>query len=420
MPLMIHRNGIRCNALTFALPWIFAFATSRSIACPEMDACLREQIGTALADAARYLINRQSSDGAWRSGTYGCLRDGPSLTPCALASLWSSREKDVEVSAAYRNGVSYLLSLVDPNGTIRAPSGGLPYPVYTSATASWVVMVGSSSADHARARQAWLADLRLRQLGSATGWLPFDPQFGGWGYDPRPPSKPSAVGDKVAFDANLSATLFAVGAFRFARVQPDEPILREARTFGERCQNFSDDSARTDDRFDDGGFFFSTTDAARNKGGAAGVDRFGRTRFHSYGSATADGLRLLLLCGLPSDHPRVMAARRWLETHFSVNTNPGTFVADREVLRDATFYYYCWSIAHALMALDVLEMDTSSGPIAWPQAMAAELLSRQRADGAWVNRFTDAKEDDPLVSTPLAMAALTICCRMLTTDPRMP
>ncbi len=39
---------------------------------------------------------------------------------------------------------------------------------------------------------------------------------------------------------------------------------------------------------------------------------------------------------------------------------------------------------------------------------------RQQPDGNWVNRFTDAKEDDPLVSTPWAAAALAICRATLT------
>ena len=38
-----------------------------------------------------------------------------------------------------------------------------------------------------------------------------------------------------------------------------------------------------------------------------------------------------------------------------------------------------------------------------------ELLRRQNPDGTWRNAFTDAKEDDPLVSTPWAAAALAVC-----------
>ena len=56
-----------------------------------------------------------------------------------------------------------------------------------------------------------------------------------------------------------------------------------------RCQNFAMEGPEADPAFDDGGFFFTPTDPVRNKAGAAGTDRRGQVRYHSYGSATADG-----------------------------------------------------------------------------------------------------------------------------------
>jgi hypothetical protein len=46
--------------------------------------------------------------------------------------------------------------------------------------------------------------------------------------------------------------------------------------------------------------------------------------------------------------------------------------------------------------------------VRWAEALAEELLKRQRADGAWVNPAVLVREDDPLVATPFAMAALAI------------
>jgi hypothetical protein len=71
--------------------------------------------------------------------------------------------------------------------------------------------------------------------------------------------------------------------------------------------------------------FFSPTDPVWNKAGMAGTDRSGRLRYHSYGSATADGLRALFRCGLPPEHRRVVAARSWLERHFSVGSSPASY-----------------------------------------------------------------------------------------------
>ena len=110
-------------------------------------------------------------------------------------------------------------------------------------------------------------------------------------------------------------------------------------------------------------------------------------------------------------------AGRWLETHFSATSNPGRFNDDRHVLRDATYYYWTWAAAHAFLALKVREIETAQGRIDWTEAMARELLRRQRPDGTWHNRYTDAMEDDPLVATPWAAAALAICRAMMTGRP---
>src|SRR5262249_36783499 len=150
----------------------------------------------------------------------------------------------------------------------------------------------------------------------------------------EPPRKDEADSPWAnAEDADLSSTLFAIGALRIAGVAADDSAIRRALVFIERCQNLAANDRAGDPRFDDGVFFFSTTDSVRNKAGVAGPDRQGRLRYHSYGSATADGLRALLRCGLAKDHPRVVAARTWLEAHFSASSHPGTFEPARELER---------------------------------------------------------------------------------------
>ena len=53
------------------------------------------------------------------------------------------------------------------------------------------------------------------------------------------------------------------------------------------------------------------------------------------------------------------------------------------------------------------------GSVKWAELMVEELLSRQRTDGTWVNAYTDAKEDDPLVTTPWAASCLAICRQVI-------
>ena len=383
---------------------------------------LAERINSALVSAGKFLAAEQSPDGAWRSKVYGPFRDGPSLTPYVLTCVYLLPRGDT-TAGALRHGHEYVSSLLDEHGRLREP---LISPVYTAAPASWVAMFAGASPRDLRARDAWLRYLRGRQLDASLGWKESDAPFGGWGYSAAVPHKP-APGEPSPplVESNLSATVYALGALRCADVPPDDPAYRNVLAFVRRCQNFSDDPAARDARFDDGGFFFIPGDAAKNKAGVAGVDRSGRTRFHSYGSMTADGVRALLHAGLPPASPRVVAGRRWLEENFRADTNPGVFEPDREVLRGATYYYYCWSVAHGFLHLGVREVRAAQGgregePVAWAEALAAELLARQRPDGSWSNRFTDSREDDPLVATPAAAAALVICRRVITGDVAAP
>jgi hypothetical protein len=377
------------------------------------------RLDAGLASAARYLVRKQSRDGAWRSETYGALKDGASVTPLVLSALFFVPQSGRSVPESYRRGVGFLVGFVGPVGEIAPGPSGFDYPVLSSAMAGRVVTLQEATPANRRAGAAWLAYLRARQLNARLGWSPSDREFGGWGFSLRPPVKPRRGETRDEFvESNLVATVFGIGALRSAKVPPDDAGYREALHFAVRCQNFAADAAHTDRRFDDGGFYFIPGDALQNKAGVAGRDRFGRTRFRSYGTMTADGLRVLLRCGLPPTHPRILAARRWLERNFSPSRQPGAFPADREVLRGATYYYYAWSVAHAFAAVRARKIVTSRGARDWAAELSGELLRRQRRDGSWANRFTDAKEDDPLVATPWAAAALAICREVLTGEQR--
>lgn len=375
------------------------------------------RIDRALAKAGRYLVAKQSSDGAWRSEVYGALRPGPALTSYAMSSLFFMPQAGAEAQAAYRKGAEYLAGFVDAEGRLKLAPRELSYPVYTAASAARVVVLQERSPRTLQAQAAWLAYLRARQLNESLGWSPEDPEYGGWGFSLEPPRKPAEGQPRDMFvESNLSATVFGLAALRSAKAPPGDPAYRQVLTFAMRCQNLPDDPGRGDPAFDDGGFFFLPGDAAQNKAGVAGTDRLGRQRFRSYGTMTADGLRILLRCGLPGDHPRVVAARAWLLRHFDPANNPGEFPADRAVLQNATYYYWTWAMAHTLLALRTEGGDRDPALVDIAARLVDELLRRQADDGSWVNRFTDAKEDDPLVATPWAAAALAICRSVLTDE----
>lgn len=384
-----------------------------AVAQPDTERVSR--IDAALARASAFLIEHQAADGSWRSETYGLMRDGATLTPPAASALFHMPQGGPAARDSFVRATGFLMSLVRPDGAIGVDGRPLEQPVYAASGSSWTIILAGRTPEARRVQDALVSYLRELQYGAQLGWQPGDPDYGGWGYATFAVRRPDGdlAGGRYE-GANLSATLFAIGALRLAQTPADDPIYDDVLCFVQRCQNYGDDPAAADPAFDDGGFFFSPTDPARNKAGPAGVDAHGRTRFHSYGSMTADGLRALVRCGLPLEHPRVRAARSWLERNFRVDCNPGVFERDREVLRDAYYYYYCWSVAHALLGIGAGEVRTAEGERDWAAELAEELMRRQNLDGSWTNRFTDAREDDPLVATPLAGAALAVCRRALT------
>jgi squalene-hopene/tetraprenyl-beta-curcumene cyclase len=382
----------RSGALWLAL----IIAAEPAVGCGRRNEPLFASIDKAVAAGTRALIAAQDPDGAWRSRTYGALRDGLALTPTVLKAIVFAPE--VEGSAAARSrGAARLAS---------GPSGHeLAFPIYSAAEAAIIL----SHLEPTKGNRAPWLDLLIRgQLTEELGWSPADLAYGAWGDAPRA-SRKADVNLGAAADADISSTLFALGALRIAGASADDPAVRKALIFVARCQNIAEAAESDDPAYDDGGFFFSPTDPVRNKAGVAGSDRSGRVRYHSYGSATADGLRALLRCGLPPEHRRVVAARRWLERHFSATNNPGVFEPARAGERDATYYYYAWSLAHAFRALGGRMQEGEGKETAWAELLAHELIRRQRGDGTWVNGFTASKEDDPLVATPLALGALGLC-----------
>lgn len=315
-----------------------------------------QAIDAALERGARYLVAAQGEDGAWRSKAYGAFKDGYSQTPLVLSALLFAPEVEGR-SAAYERGVDFAATVVDGD-KLRAGFEAPSYPVYSAALTA-LVLSAPQNDRHRAIRDVLIQELRARQL-----------ETGGWGYTSR--SRQSA---------NLSSTLWAVGALRLAGVAEDDPDIVRARGFVERCQNHPGD----------GGFFHSPDLPDSNKAG----ELDGKPR--SYGSMTADGVRALRRVG--SSSTRQEAAAAWLATHFDPARNPGAFPKQDEVRRESAYYYWVWSAAHALL---------QSGNPDWARPLAREVLERQKPDGSWSNGYTEMREDDPLVATPLAMSALAV------------
>jgi hypothetical protein len=376
-------------------------ADSRPGGAGPEDSSFAARAARARARGADFLLSRQEADGAWRSDTYGTFKDGTALTPLALNALLAAapgREGPVRKAAAY------LAGMTRPGGEITPPPYGFDFALYTAAF-TVAALSHPACPGHRDARDAWLAYLTRRQLTEELGWGPADREYGGWGYARGLPRRPkSGQLTPPLTESNLSATAAALDALRASGVRAKDPRLARALAFVRRCQNWDDDPAARDPDYDDGGFFFIYDDPVRNKAGVAGVGRGGRERYHSYGSATADGLRCLIHCGAPESDPRRRAARSWLVRHFRASTHPGAYAGRREPDRMAVFYYYAASVGK--IPPGELLVEAEGGPAPAKRLLAEELLKRQRDDGSWANPAHAVREDEPLVATSFALIAL--------------
>jgi len=325
------------------------------------------------AAAVTFLVKHQSPDGAWRSDVYAAFKDGTALTPLVLGAL-----QDADAAPAARaKALAFLDTFVTPAGEVREPAGGFDYPVYTAALAL-KALCHADGAGRPAAKAAWVKYLLDRQLTRDLGWEPTDPHYGGWGYSRGVPKKPEPNGFAPPLtESNLSATLFALEALHAAGALTDARA-EAALAFLRRCQN------------EDGGFHFVHADPVRNKAGLIGGVAA------SYGSATADGLRALRLCRrgghVEEIDRRAMRAAGWLRTGFRADTHPGRYAPAMEGNRNAVYFYYAASLAKALP-------DATAG-------LTAALARQQRPDGSWANAIELVRENDPLVATSQALAAL--------------
>jgi len=344
-----------------------------------------------------FLLSRQSKDGAWCSDLYGHFREGDALTPLVIVALLRAPESE-KTRAAIARGLEWMGQFGCPDGTID-PEAHFAYPVYTAA-----LMVQALSdprqQESLKTRDAWVRFLLSYQLTEQLGWKPSDPQFGGWGYSGVLPQKPKDGPIPEAFDANISATAYALSALRaLGRPRPEwASRIENAHDFVARCQNYRSRESTSD--LDDGGFFFTPDDPFRNKAGSADKDAH---RFRSYGSATADGIRCLAALSTSEEVLRLEAARGWFERHLPPERpfcNAGLFAPDRETNRDAALFY-CAASMNDLIRANLLPNGEGIR-----DRIREELVRRQLADGSWRNELNQVREDDPLLATALAVKGL--------------
>ncbi len=212
---------------------------------------------------------------------------------------------------------------------------------------------------------------------------PDDVRFGGAGYgkSQRP---------------DLSNTAFLLDALKAAGVGKDDPAMKNALIFVSRCQNLESDYNTTPfaSKVNDGGFYYTPAGGGNSQ---AGPTENGGLR--SYASMTYAGLKSMIYAGVDAKDPRVLAAVKWLQKHYSLEENPG--------MGQSGLFYYYHTIAKALEAMNLKIMEDATGKKHdWRMELTNHLLSLQKENGSWVNPEKRWMEGDPNMATAYALLTL--------------
>ncbi|MSR41224.1 MAG: hypothetical protein EXS10_04900 [Phycisphaerales bacterium] len=365
-----------------------------------LDAATFDRARAALDRGLAFLASTQSRRGAWFEGSEVTATDmEPRARASAIAVTALGAKAFAQASrtdVARTNAYAYLqanMSTVEQRKAIE--EGGLGTYVMSSVASALAMSETPEMQVELLETIAWLKAAQWDEgegLASDTDW------YGGAGYGNR--KRP-----------DLSNTQMMLDALHDAQVSSDDPTIQKALAFVARAQNFKAPSAAFNSAWvqqgaGDGGFVYSPANGGESFASeAAGEGRFGELMpansrsLRSYGSMTYAGFKSLLYAGLSTEDPRVQAALGWIRAHWSFAENPG--------LGQQGYFYYLHAMARALAACGEANItDAAKVPHEWRRELIDALITRQRADGSWINdepRWEEGKAD---LTTIYALLAL--------------
>ncbi|MEO0530216.1 MAG: prenyltransferase/squalene oxidase repeat-containing protein [Planctomycetota bacterium] len=284
------------------------------------------------------------------------------------------------------DAVAYVAGFAQPDGGIHAP--GSRYRNYETCVAiqclKEAAQAPGAKTDYAEELAAAEAFIKGLQWDDEEGHQIDSNNYGGAGYGRH--GRP-----------DLSNTSFLIDALHSLGRGKDDPAIQRALVFVSRTQNLETEHNTTEfaAKVNDGGFYY--TPAA---GGSSQAGETAGGGLRSYASMTYAGLKSMIYAGVGPDDPRVKAAYKWVQRHYSLDENPG--------MGTSGLYYYYHTFAKALDATgeDVL-IDAEGVEHDWRAELAAKLAEEQQPTGAWVNENDRWLESDPNLATAYVLLALS-------------
>lgn len=385
---------MRTVSLVLVLSLIAPLAAQEAAPEPKLDKAMTSKVkksidrGLAFLRAAwdeEFQEARAESDGAMPTHVHW---GHPGITGLCLSAFYRAPRKYTNADGPFlQQPYDYLLSIQREDGAINDQPG---LDNYITSVAMMALIDSGEEVQDVLDRAA--AFLTKEQLDEEEGYRPGDQNYGGQGYgsSQRP---------------DLSNTQLAAEALHEYGLPADHPFFQKAMTFVSRCQNNSEtndlDKVRAEDGNvyvfgNDGGFIYSpsrTEAGVIDNGDGTVVPR-------SYGSMTYAAIKSMVYADLSADDPRVAAAMDWISNNYRLDENPGG-----AGLQGLFYYYNTFSKALAAAGVDEI-VDADEVSHNWRNDLAQALLSRQRADGAWVNSNARWMESNPVLVTAYSVVAL--------------
>lgn len=343
-------------------------------------AAITENTAKALAEmrrkAIQFLEVTQAAEGSWTNA------EAVGISGLVTASLIQSGQPlDHPVVA---RGLNFLVSQQKSSGGIHAP--GSRHENYETCIALLALSEANRDGRYAAHIKKAEGFLRGLQWDEGEGIESSDGAYGGGGYDSK--QRP-----------DMSNTQFLIEALKSAGVGPDDPAMQKALVFVSRAQNL--ESAHNTLPFaakvNDGGFIYTPAKGGESKAG--NTDNGG---YKSYGSITYAGLKSLIFAGLDRNDERILAARNWIRSNYTLAENPG--------MGQQGLFYYFHTFGKTMSVLGDPQFEDAAGNRHdWRAELVARLKSLQQPNGSWTNPADRWYEGDANLVTAYCLLALSHC-----------
>jgi squalene-hopene/tetraprenyl-beta-curcumene cyclase len=355
---------------------------------------LQKEMKHSLEIAYQWLISQQFKNGSWKMT--------PAISALALYALVENPgyvQVD-KMDQAVQKGFAYLRTFVQKDGGIYQNE----YRSYTTAVALMAFAAYGREEDRDIVEGA-KKYLMTAQFDEGESMDQKNVYFGGIGYEDEKTKRPDLSNTQFALDALKESDEYEAkykgllpAGDKAAELATDEEALcwQKALVFLARCQNAKEVNKETYRTDDDGGFMY---DAGKYK----------EDMSHSYGSMTYAGVKSLLYAKVDKSDIRVQRALEWIRKYYTLDENPQ--------FGQKALYYYYMTFAKCLNALgDNVIADSQGKNHYWREEITRKLISKQSADGSWVNSDGSYWENLGDLATSYSIIALKYALAGLSED----